>query len=945
MKRVLAFLLLIALGAFALMLATAEPDATTKPTTQTAPREPQPTQKPAVARDAVRIDQEGTQVGLSGGFTVNRHRDVPRQGGGVIRQKIYELNCKDSAPAADGRHRLIDLRVQLFDQGKHVADLTASRALVELEANDQRQRELRENREIELEEARLTSIPGGSLPPVRLELGLVRALVGDEAITLHTPDENQPVTVVVDGERSGELRGRGLRARVPRNNDAGDAAMQLTILKEPEVVMQGLSLRAKGSLVYEERLRNGAASITLSDDVSADLRQGSRAGSQIGGSLLVTGRRLSGLLQRSRREKGSSGSSLAWTSLRLFGEPARVTTEGVQLDSPRITVLPGPAGQLATLTADGGQSALTQRDGGASFRSQHPIHLHLASAAVAGAHRAFGFGPIALGALSRMEIVVFEGPAEVDAKDGVSLRTDTGMHVFRPQDPSDPDALASRAFGNVRIVYGEGKDLVEATGDSGFFLARTQHGDNLRIGADDPAAAQRFDVRRGELRLTGDGAARIAMKKDGTAIAALRSDKGTLTASNAGEGNDKFGQLRNAKSIDATLRNGEMLAFVAEGPATELETARGGNPLFAKAQRMEQMSTTHWRLTGPRGTPATLRYDGVTDGADGTMSAPCIDVHRTTERTAMLVATEAFGERARIDAAAPMRKGGPKGRVTAVASRIRAMPFAVGAESELRRLFPLPAGAFEAVTAPMREPWIHAETNVSADLEEEGKGRMHMEAASLLARPGTRSLQIEGDVKDSSLATLVRYEGEAPTLIAKGARIRFAEADGERISMLTTYSHDDRVVPPSLQFRSDSGSLGWLQGECNGEIEALRESVKFFGPVHAHSLLDDQTPDPNGMNVDAAQLSMRRHKDTGELLSVDAAGGVTVRWRDLYAKSEKVELDLRWQRCIAEDAKGAEVRFGDGQSYVAERIEANYATYTVRSYFGRLQQDKKANVK
>ena len=43
--------------------------------------------------------------------------------------------------------------------------------------------------------------------------------------------------------------------------------------------------------------------------------------------------------------------------------------------------------------------------------------------------------------------------------------------------------------------------------------------------------------------------------------------------------------------------------------------------------------------------------------------------------------------------------------------------------------------------------------------------------------------------------------------------------------------------------------------------------------------------------------------------------------------------------------QGAEVRFGDGQSYVAERIEANYATYTVRSYFGRLQQDQKANAK
>jgi hypothetical protein len=34
------------------------------------------------------------------------------------------------------------------------------------------------------------------------------------------------------------------------------------------------------------------------------------------------------------------------------------------------------------------------------------------------------------------------------------------------------------------------------------------------------------------------------------------------------------------------------------------------------------------------------------------------------------------------------------------------------------------------------------------------------------------------------------------------------------------------------------------------------------------------------------------------------------------------------------------VRFGNGQSYNAQRIEANYATYTVRSYFGRLQQDQ-----
>ena len=92
------------------------------------------------------------------------------------------------------------------------------------------------------------------------------------------------------------------------------------------------------------------------------------------------------------------------------------------------------------------------------------------------------------------------------------------------------------------------------------------------------------------------------------------------------------------------------------------------------------------------------------------------------------------------------------------------------------------------------------------------------------------------------------------------------------------------------------------------------------------------------MHVDARELTMRRHRDTGELLTVEAGGGVTMHWRDLFAKSARIELDLRWQRCIAEDDNGAEVRFGGGRSYVARRIEANYATYTVRSYFGRLQQ-------
>lgn len=940
MKRVLAFLLLIAAGFVVLMIALGEEQ---KPQTSAAQQPArQAPARPDNAPAAIPLDQGGTQVGLSGGFTLSRHRDVPRQSGGVLRQKVYELTCKDSAPFADGRHRLQDLRVQLFDQGKHAADLTATRALVELTSNAQKQRELRENRELELENAVLVSLPDGGLPPVRMELGVVRALVGEMAITLDTVDANQPVSILVDGERGGELRGKGLRASFPRQRDAEASALQFTILRDPSVRMQGLTLRGAGELRYDELLRNGAATVALADDVAAEVQPKDGASDPVGGRLVVTGKRLLGWLQRSAG--GARGSSLAWTALRLHGAPARVTTDTVDLQSPRITVEPGASGQLASITADGGLSSLVQRgDRGATFRSEHPIRLHRTASGLAATHRAFGFPSHALGALAQLEVVVFDGPCEVDAQDGVALAADRGMHVFKPQNAADAQAIAARAFGRVRVASGAGKERIEATGDSGFFLARTATGDRLRLGSADGAAQQSFDVRREGVRLWGSGAANITRAADGGVVAALRSKTGSLQAENGARGESGYGAMRNAESIDVEIADGAVRSFVAEGPATELETEQDGKPMFAKAARIEQVTEAQWRLSGPRGAPATLRYRGGDGEISGEMSAPRIDVHRVTGRAVVVDAVEQGDERARIDAVAPMRSGAANSHVKAAASRIRAMPFAAGTERDLRRLFPLPTGAFEAAVAPMRDPWLWAETGVTAEVDDE-KGSMRLDAASLLARPSTRSLLIQGDAAQSSLASLVRVEGGKPVLSAKGARVRFADEGGERVSLLTTYLGSSRVVPPRVSFFSD-GALGWLSGECNGEIEVVRDAVRFLGPVHVQSLREDQTPDPLGMDVDAAQLTMRRHKDTGELLAVDAGGGVTVRWRDLYARSKNVELDLRWKRCIAEDPVGAQVRFGNGQSYVAQRIEANYETYTVRSYFGRLQQDPRTAAK
>jgi hypothetical protein len=287
-----------------------------------------------------------------------------------------------------------------------------------------------------------------------------------------------------------------------------------------------------------------------------------------------------------------------------------------------------------------------------------------------------------------------------------------------------------------------------------------------------------------------------------------------------------------------------------------------------------------------------------------------------------------------------MRSGSDASHVAVRADRIRAMPFSAGPDTLMQRMMPFASTTFPIVAGPLSQPWITANGDVIADIQEDPQNRLHVEAHSLLARPGSRSMQIEGDADAQRLAKLVRFEKGAESLVAEGARIRFFDDGGEHVSMLTTWSGHSTIAPPRVWFRSASNSVGWLRGECQGEIEVVREAVRFFGPVQATGMKSDGTEDPLGMHVDARELTMRRHKDTGELLAVDAGGGVTVRWRDLYAHSKKVELDLRWQRCIAEDADGAEVRFGNGQSYNAQRIEANYATYTVRSYFGRLQQDQ-----
>ena len=191
----------------------------------------------------------------------------------------------------------------------------------------------------------------------------------------------------------------------------------------------------------------------------------------------------------------------------------------------------------------------------------------------------------------------------------------------------------------------------------------------------------------------------------------------------------------------------------------------------------------------------------------------------------------------------------------------------------------------------------------------------------------------------------------SPVRLVPGARIRVTSvADGQRIEVLTTFGDREVALSPHVRFRGAPGAgdrtaAGWMRGECSGEIEVLPELVLFHGPVTATSLKSDGTQDPDGMNITAKQLQMNRLRETGELVSVQASGGVAVDWRAMHARSRNLELDLKWKRCIADDPDGAAVRFDDGHTYCAPRIEANYATWSVSTWRGRLVREAEASAR
>ncbi len=960
MKRLLAFALLLVAGFLLLRLALGD-EALATGGKQRDPGGSEP-RMPPVTGQPIRVQRDGTELQVRGPFEIAPVRRVPLPDGGATFQSTYELSCRDSAPLDGTRQRLDDVTIKLFDQGEHVADLRASHAIVALEVDEHHERSLRQDTEISLDDAVFTTLPGGKLPPLRVDVGQVLATVDEDVIALRTPDEHAPVHVVVDGSNKGEITGRGLQARMPKKRGAAFGRLDLLVLHDPTIVMAGVHLVAKGRLHYVEQLATGAALLTVDDDVHVDLAGARRLEAVADGrssNTDIQGDRLHGWLQRSRHSGAANGATdrdaLVWTMLRLLGARAKVTTSDLELESPRLTVLPGPTGELASITADGGPSELrraaTATSNAATFRSPRPIHLLRPGSWSGAVHRQFGFPAASLGALRDLEIVTFDGASDVDAGDGVRVIADRGLHLFRQQATATNGRVVVLGFGNVTVARRDGDQLVELSGDSGFELRRTDAGDCIVLGRADPTANQRFRLQRGALQVRGSGACRLEREPDGTTHVRLASDRPTIGGefADGAQPNAVTGHIRAARTLQLDTRDRELCALLATGVDTVLEFEQKGRRLVATTARIEQLAPNSWRLTGTTGKPAHLQLPALGDeGSTGELTAPRIDLHRLAASSLLVDAMANDDGPARLDARLLPPKATAPVAIATTAQRVRLLPFAVGPAAWTRHLLGLAPALAHVAAIDLDSAWLLADGEVVTEVIDPVHGDLHAKAHRLAASQGTRALLLSGDPATRAPARLERRQDGESSIVAEGARVRVVAEDDQdqRVTVLTTFPGETEMLPPRVTFRGAPSAevapgqplpsaSGWIRGECHGEVEVGPDAVLFHGPVTANSLLADGRVDPDGMHITAQTMQMNRLKDSGALSRVIADGGVLLDWRQLHAISRRVELNLSWNRCIAEDPAGAEIRFGT-KRFVAPRLEANYATYSVRWFEGNL---------
>lgn len=974
MKRVVLFLLLLAIGITALRFAIGDDSVVTA---KAPPPEGEQEPQDRLPGMPLPNDKLNAKWQARGAFHLPRLRSVPQPDGSVRHETVFSIDSKDSQPVGEGVQQLDDVTVTVFDRGAPAAKITSKRAFVELGHDEAGKVSVREDKEIDLRDAVLESLPDSRLPGLRLELGAAKVHVHDDFVELQTHTENDPVLLRLDGARPGTLRGNGLQARLPRDRSGRLQRADIDVLHEPVLESGDLVMRAHGRMHLTEDLTSGCGQVAVEDTVALEtttlgglrlrgvpgLPAAGPGAVGTAGPTTARGQHLLGWFVRS----GGEGAGLVWQRVELRGSPATVDSPGLRLETPQLSLLPGMSGEPVVVVASGGPSRLEfTPDEAGRARGESPIvaasprriHLLRPGDEMAAAYRSFGFPMWSLGQLRDQQVAVFEGAATVDGGPQ-SVRTGKGLHVFRP----NPNAEATfvHGFGTVHVEQraAKGKPAMIADGDDGFRLVARADGEELDLGparpadgADGPWRQHHYTLRDGATEVTGTGACRTEHRGD-TVHLVLVAPHDEIRAKIA----DQPGEVHAVRSLDAKLVRSALADLHVCGVPAVATFVRAGEQLTARAPRIEQIGPASLLLLPPdedagrwRDLPAEQRWPQLRrtraatpgrPGEDFTTTAPYVEIHHLGEDRVLVDAQARGDEPARANGSLQRRVGGEPTRLSAAAARLRFLPCAlpplVRAGLAGGRRGPLVDTAF----AGLSTPWVIGDEVRELVVDDAEHGHLEGTGHLLLLSQGGESGLFVGD-PGTGAPTRVVQTHEGRSVVATGARVRLVHDTALRLQVLRTFPGQSAFVLPTVELHQahGTGPTANLRATCQGEIEVLPTEVVFTGPVVADGLRPDGEPDPEGLHVDARHLHFDRHPRTNEVKKITGTD-VFLSLATLRARAERMEFDLSKpgnQLVFRGTTNAAVVELGDGRRFEAERIKVDQETLSIDSTRGVFEQ-------
>ena len=984
MKRFVLFLLLAAAGMLALHLAVGE-EQPTRSNGKTTPNEGGGERKEPDRQGGIPVGHGKVQATVAqfGQFTHVGWRTVRDADGREHQVQQFELTAEDSKPVGETLQQLDRVEVKLFEDGVHVADVTAQRAFVEIGRDANGRPSLAENKDLDLRDVVLSTREGSKLAGLRLAIGDAKVAIGETEIKLET-QETQPVLVVFEGERKTTLRGLGLRARLPRSPKNPAARGEIEILTDPVLESDGATVRARGRLHYLEDLAAGTATMTVRDEVQLDMERADLQMPGLGrgdaspgspGRTTVRGDRFEGRLLRSKEATatGQVQQRVQWRRLDLFGAPATVDMQGGQLRTPQLTVLPGLFGETFQITAHGGASHLSTTVPGRRGQpaetlvadAERRIHLIQPMEQSGAMHRAMGFPAWTLRPIADSQIVVTEGRSHVE----VGARKADASGGLRLLRQADREAGVVHGFGDVMLESPPDADKGEPlhlTGNDGFVLTSTEAAETLRLGPIAPDAvapgavpppafaAHHFRLRQGDTDLQGSGGCLVERRGERTDLWLL-APGASIVANVPADGL----VLRSVHELRGALLGRTTADLRVVGWPVELVTERRGDTITARAPHVRQLGPSSLRLEPvPDDRPAAL-WSGLPDDArlpqlhgtgrtrdgdayDVEVRGPRIDVHHAGGHAAVLDAEGAGTLLPTVTARLERPDQDQPTLVSCRAQRVRLLPHVL--PPAVRQLH---TGRKRSVLddvgfASPGNPWLLLEQVADFQLDDPKEGHLDGTCERLLVSQGGRAALFVGNAEAMAPA-VVRRVHSGRDITMEGARVRVLQGTDDQLLAMGSFADRDTFLPPKVTLHElgKNGLLSHMQATCHGSIEVRNDGVNFLGPVRSLGLKPEGDVDPEGLRIDARELRMTRNLRTGDVVKV-LAKGVILDWPRMAARTAELEIDLERQRCLAKDPNGAEITVPGWPTFRSPEVDFHYPTMTLRAPRLRAVQDAPA---